>query len=180
MNRKMIVSLCLVVNATVALSLSQSYHQRPSLTSAVVIDDGTQPPVPPKGPGAATLIVDGTQPPVPPKGPGAATLIVDGTQPPVPPKGPGAATLIADGTQPPVPPKGPGTNRVALDGTQPPPGRVSARLVANAIRSSASQQGANGARLAALTPDGTQPPVPPKGPGQVAQQRIQPAAEMQA
>lgn len=161
MNRKMIVSLCLIVNATVALSLSQNYHQRPSLTSAVVIEDGTQPPVPPKGPGAATLLVDGTQPPVPPKGPGAAVL-------------------IADGTQPPVPPKGPGTNRVALDGAQPLPGRVSGMLAANAIRSLASQQRANGARLAALTPDGTQPPVPPKGPGQVAQQRIQPAAEMQA
>jgi hypothetical protein len=124
MNRKMMVSLCLVATATVALSLTQSHPQHPGWTTARV-DDGTQPPVPPKGPGSFSSLNDGTQPPVPPKGPGAAALIADGTQPPVPPKGPGAtrmtlslsqqhingvrlAALAADGTQPPVPPKGPG------------------------------------------------------------------------
>jgi hypothetical protein len=34
--------------------------------------DGSQPPVPPKGPGAVAWMLDGSQPPVPPKGPGAA------------------------------------------------------------------------------------------------------------
>lgn len=124
MNRKMIVSLCLVVSATVALSLTPSHPQHLSCTS-LIVDDGTQPPVPPKGPGAFSSLNDGTQPPVPPKGPGTAALIADGTQPPVPPKGPGTTrvalsvsqqdtngarlvALAADGTQPPVPPKGPG------------------------------------------------------------------------
>ncbi|MFZ3329191.1 MAG: hypothetical protein WA197_01065 [Candidatus Acidiferrales bacterium] len=82
MNRKMIVSLFLVANAMVALSLAQNHSQQSRLTS-ITVDDGTQPPVPP--PGVAVLIADGTQPPVPP--PGVAVLIADGTQPPVPPPG---------------------------------------------------------------------------------------------
>lgn len=123
MNRKMIVSLCVVVTATVALSLTPKHSQH-RLSTSLIFADGTQPPVPPKGPGSFSLD-DGTQPPVPPKGPGAVAFIADGTQPPVPPKGPGVtraellasqqytngarlAALAADGTQPPVPPKGPG------------------------------------------------------------------------
>ena len=101
MNRKMIVSLFLVVNAMVALSLAQNHSQQPRLTS-IVVDDGTQPPVPP--PGVAVLVADGTQPAVPPPGRTNVTLLDDGTQPPVP--SPGLAVLIADGTQPPVPPPG--------------------------------------------------------------------------
>lgn len=101
MNRKMIVSLCLIVNAAVALSLSRNHLQRPSVTS-VVVDDGTQPPVPPKGPGMTALVADGTQPPVPPKGPGsevASSISQQQTN------GAKLAALAADGTQPPVPPK---------------------------------------------------------------------------
>ena len=105
MNRKMMVSLCLVATATVALSLTQSHPQHPGWTTARV-DDGTQPPVPPKGPGAAALIADGTQPPVPPKGPGATRMTLSLSQQHI--NGVRLAALAADGTQPPVPPKGPG------------------------------------------------------------------------
>ncbi|MGC1966357.1 MAG: hypothetical protein WA673_07850 [Candidatus Acidiferrales bacterium] len=101
MNRKIIVSLFLVANAMVALSLAQNHSQQSRLTS-ITVDDGTQPPVPP--PGVAVLIADGTQSAVPPRGRTNVTLLDDGTQPPVPP--PGVAVLIADGTQPPVPPPG--------------------------------------------------------------------------
>ncbi len=65
MNRKMIVSLFLVANAMVALSLAQNHSQQSRLTS-ITVDDGTQPPVPP--PGVAVLIADGTQSAVPPRG----------------------------------------------------------------------------------------------------------------
>lgn len=61
-----------------------------AVSAVAAIPDGTQPPVPPKGPGVTAWMMDGTQPPVPPKGPGAVEWMMDGTQPPVPPKGPGA------------------------------------------------------------------------------------------
>jgi hypothetical protein len=142
MNRKMIVSLILVVNAMFALSLWQSQAQDACLTS-VTVDDGTQPPVPPPGRTIGTLLADGTQPAVPP--PGAAVLIADGTQPAVPP--PGVAVLIADGTQPAVPP----------------PGRLLETVAARSSLLTVSQKSQSGARLAALVADGTQPPVPPPG-----------------
>ncbi|MFZ0235050.1 MAG: hypothetical protein WAL74_18145, partial [Candidatus Acidiferrales bacterium] len=67
MNRKVVVSLLVVVNGAVALSLMQS---QPRLRAAQ-----------PGHVGATTLLVDGTQPPAPPPGRSAATLLADGTQP---------------------------------------------------------------------------------------------------
>jgi hypothetical protein len=88
MKRKMMVSFFVVASVAVALSLTPIHIHVLPVTS-ILAHDGTQPPVPPKGPGVLQFVVDGTQPPVPPKGPGTA-LLADGTQPPVPPKGPGA------------------------------------------------------------------------------------------
>ena len=79
MNRKILVSLCAVVTAAIALSLTPSQPQLPSRTS-LIADDGTQPAVPPKGPGAFFSLSDGTQPAVPPKGPGAFFSLDDGTR----------------------------------------------------------------------------------------------------
>ena len=44
------MSLFLIVNVTVVLSLTQ-YHFHSQSTATAVVDDGTQPAVPPKGPG---------------------------------------------------------------------------------------------------------------------------------
>jgi hypothetical protein len=88
MNGKMIVSLFLIVNATVALNLAQNHFHRQSVPASIA-DNGTQPPAPPPGPSATTLLSDGTQPVAPPPGPSTTTLIADGTQPPAPPPGRG-------------------------------------------------------------------------------------------
>jgi hypothetical protein len=107
MNRKMMVLLCLVVNAMVALTLSQNHLQVPSLTSAVI--DGTQPPVPPPGKANSALLDDGTQPPVPPPGRRSTTLARNDGRSSVSQQatnGARLAALVADGTQPPVPPPG--------------------------------------------------------------------------
>ena len=52
------------------LAVSAAAGNRPSQKFVAAVPDGTQPPVPPKGPGLAAWMLDGTQPPVPPKGPG--------------------------------------------------------------------------------------------------------------
>lgn len=67
MNRKMIVSLLLTVNATVALNLAQNHFHCQSVPASMA-EDGTQPPAPPPGGSATTLLADGTQPPAPPPG----------------------------------------------------------------------------------------------------------------
>jgi hypothetical protein len=86
MNRKLTVSLFLVVNATIALNLLQNHlHRQPAAIS--IADDRAQPPAPPPGRKAASLPADGTQPPAPPPGRSATILMADGTQPPAPPPG---------------------------------------------------------------------------------------------
>lgn len=63
MNRKLVVSLLLVANAAVVLNLAHHHLEYHSVAVAIA-DDGTQPPVPPKGPGTGLLIADGRQPAV--------------------------------------------------------------------------------------------------------------------
>jgi hypothetical protein len=92
MNRKLVVSLFLIANATVVSGLAQHRPHRCSLTTAIT-DDGTQPPAPPPGRSALAVIADGTQPPAPPPGRSTTTSIADGTQPPAPPPGRSAARM---------------------------------------------------------------------------------------
>jgi hypothetical protein len=67
MNRKLVVSLLLVTNATVVSGFAQNHPSRCPLTTAIT-DDGTQPPAPPPGRSALVVMADGTQPPAPPPG----------------------------------------------------------------------------------------------------------------
>ena len=88
MSRTITGLVCLFLLFGLAVSAAPANAMSQNMMTA--IPDGTQPPVPPKGPGITARMLDGTQPPVPPKGPGAMEWMLDGTQPPVPPKGPGA------------------------------------------------------------------------------------------
>ena len=113
MNRKLVLSLFVIANATVVSALVQHHPNRCSQTTAIT-NEGTQPPAPPPGLSALEVIADGTQPPAPPPGRRTTTLVADRTQAPAPPPGHGTATLMADGTQPPAPP--PGRSTAAMRG----------------------------------------------------------------
>src|SRR5580700_8409398 len=92
MNRKLVVSLLFVANATVVPGLAQHHPNRCPLATDIT-NDGTQLPAPPPGRSVLAVIADGTQPTAPPPGRSTSTLVADGTQPPAPPPGRSAAAM---------------------------------------------------------------------------------------